>query len=250
MDTEKRKIISLFKKNVKGKKADLTKYQSKHDGKEGHWLEAQMNIRANADNLPDLYGYEMKKDAKGKTTFGDWSADYYIFHDKKYKITRDLFLQIFGKPNPKKGGRFSWSGEPCPTIKSFNSFGQKLFVDKNQNILVKYYYSKDQRKNKSKVVPLIMQIDNLIIAHWKKESIKKKLESKFNVKGWFRCLKNKDGVYTSIVFGDPLNFKTWIEGVKTGEVFFDSGMYQGNIRPYSQWRANNIYWDNLITSTY
>src|SRR3989338_2803285 len=110
MDTEKQKIIALFKKNIKGKKINLDKYEIKHDGKEGHWLEAQMSIKANADNLPDLYGYEMKKHTKGKTTFGDWSANYYIFQDKKYKITRDLFLQIFGKPNAKKGGRFSWSG--------------------------------------------------------------------------------------------------------------------------------------------
>ncbi len=250
MDKNKQKIIFLFKKNIKGKKADLSKYDSKHDGKEGHWLEAQMNIKANASNLPDLYGYEMKKATKGKTTFGDWSANYYIFQDKKYNINRDAFLQIFGKPNTKKGGRFSWSGEPCPTIKAYNSFGQKLFVDKNKTILVKYSFSKDQRKDKKKVVPILMQKDNLIIARWDHKSIKEKLENKFNVKGWFRCLKDKNGVYSKIVFGDPVTFDKWIQGVESGEIFFDSGMYQGNIRPYSQWRANNSYWDNLITSTY
>lgn len=250
MDIGKQKIIRLFNKMVKGKKANLTNYQSKHDGKEGHWLETQMNIRPNASNLPDLYGYEMKKATKGKTTFGDWSANYYIFQDKKYKITRDIFLQIFGKSNMKKGGRFSWSGEPCPTIKAYNYFGQKLFVDINKNILVKYSYSKDQRKNKNKIVPVDMQKDNLVIAHWDVLSIKGKLENKFNVKGWFRCLKDANGVYSQIVFGDPVTFKNWIKGVESGEIFFDSGMYQGNVRPYSQWRANNLYWNNLITSTY
>lgn len=250
MNTEQRKIIWLFNKKVRGKRADLTKYHDKHDGKEGHWLQTQMNVPATAENLPDLYGYEMKKATKGKTTFGDWSANYYIFQDKKYKITRDLFLQIFGKPNAKKKGRFSWSGEPCPTIKSYNSFGQKLFVDGNKNILAKYSYSKDKRTNKNVVVPVSMQRDNLVIARWEAQSIKEKVENKFNVKGWFRCLKNKDGVYTNIVFGDPIDFKGWIEGVKNGEIFFDSGMYQGNMRPYSQWRANNLYWNNLITSTY
>ncbi|MCE9586249.1 LlaMI family restriction endonuclease [Candidatus Uhrbacteria bacterium] len=250
MDTGKRKIIQLFNKKVKGRKADLSKYQGKHDGKEGHWLEAQMNIKPNASNLPDLYGYEMKKSTKGKTTFGDWSANYYIFNDKKYKITRDDFLQIFGKANVKKKSRFYWSGEPCPSFKCHNSFGQRLFVDKDKNILVRYSYSKDQRKNKKKIVPVNMQVERLVIARWDVDSIKKKVESKFNDKGWFRCLKNADGIYTGIVFGDPLDFKKWIQGVEAGEIFFDSGMYQGNVRPYSQWRANNSYWDNLITSTY
>lgn len=250
MDAGKSKIIKLFRDKVKGRKPDLSKYQIKHDGKEGHWLERRMNIKANADNLPDLYGYEMKKTTRGKTTFGDWSANYYIYQDKKYQITRDIFLQIFGKPNLKKAGRFSWSGEPCPTIKSYNTFGQKLFVDKDKNILVKYSYNKDKRINKKKVVPVLMQKDNLIIARWDTLSIKRKLENKFNIKGWFRCMKNTSGVYSEIVFGGPVTFKQWIKGVESGEVFFDSGMYQGNNRPYSQWRANNTYWNNLITSRY
>ena len=47
-----------------------------------------------------------------------------------------------------------------------------------------------------------------------------------------------------------MNFENWIELVKQGVVFFDSGMYVGNKRPYSQWRANNNYWDSLIVETY
>ena len=35
-----------------------------------------------------------------------------------------------------------------------------------------------------------------------------------------------------------------------GIVFFDSGMYEGNPRPYSQWRANNNLWDSLIIESY
>ena len=61
MEIGKKKKITLFEKKVKGKEPDLSKYKTKHDGKEGHWLEAQMGIKPNADNLPDLYGYEMKK---------------------------------------------------------------------------------------------------------------------------------------------------------------------------------------------
>lgn len=43
----KQKIIQLFMDNVKGKQIDLSntnKSHKSHDGKEGHWLETQMNI--------------------------------------------------------------------------------------------------------------------------------------------------------------------------------------------------------------
>jgi len=120
----KRIIIKLFKNNVKGKKVDSTMSNVRHDGKDGHWLEKQMGISHNADNEPDIYGFEMKNNTSSKTTFGDWSASYYIFKDDKYSITRDQFLTIFGAPNVLKGNRYSWSGKPTPKINSYNTFGQ------------------------------------------------------------------------------------------------------------------------------
>jgi hypothetical protein len=101
----------------------------KHAGKDGHWLELAMDIAHNASNTPDILGYEMKNATSLKTTFGDWSADYYIFKDSNIGINRSDFLRIFGKPNMKKGGRHSWSGEPSPKIGDFNKFGQRLVVD-------------------------------------------------------------------------------------------------------------------------
>ena len=85
------------------------------------------------------------------------------------------------------------------------------------------------------------------MARWDANSIKGKLESKFNQNGWFKCIKDNAGIYTNIAFGKPINFDEWIKWVKAGEVFFDSGMYQGNKRNYSQWRANNSFWDILFT---
>ena len=35
-----------------------------------------------------------------------------------------------------------------------------------------------------------------------------------------------------------------------GTLFFDSGMYQGNVRPYSQWRATTGFWHSLITDSH
>lgn len=243
-------IVALFYQNVKGKKPETSSSNIKHDGKEGHWLETQMGIAHNANNSPDLFGFEMKNNTSSKTTFGDWSADFYVFKDKKNGISRDDFLKIFGKPNKLKKGRYSWSGSPCPQINKTNIFGQKLIVDKNANILAIYDYSKDNRKDKSRVVPSQFQVNNLILAKWKARSLKKKLEDKFNMRGWFKCSKNEKGIYTKIDFGEPINFNNWIKGVKKGLIFLDSGMYQGNLRNYSQWRAYNKYWNELIVATY
>lgn len=244
----RKKIIERYMQNVHGKRPDTVKSNIRHDGKEGHWLETQMGIGHNRNMAPDIFEHEMKNDTTNKTSFGDWSADYYIFKDSDYNMSREDFLKIFGHPNPKKGGRHSWSGEPIPKINRVNLFGQELLVDKDCNIVITYSYSKDTRKNKSSLVPADCQKDNMIIARWDSESLKAKVEKKFNKMGWFKCLKNKDGVYDSIVFGDPIDYKTWKKFVMTGDIFFDSGMYQGNPRPYSQWRASNSLWDKLVVS--
>jgi hypothetical protein len=263
MNKNKRIIIDKFNQNVKGKVSNTTSNNLKHDGKEGHWLETQMGISHNGNNEADLLGYEMKNQTKsGKTTFGDWSADEYIFlHgrtkdkinsiNKPYQITRDDFLEIFGKPNELKNGRFSWSGTPCPTyFGDVTSFGQEFTIDDDKNIYIVYSYSKDLRKNKSKIVPINMQIDNLILAKWYGSVLKTKVERKFNQNGWFICTKNTKGEYDKIHFGNPINYELWIQLFKDKIIFFDSGMHQGNPRPYSEWRASNKFWYSLITDSY
>jgi hypothetical protein len=249
--TDKEKIVELFDKKVRGKFPDLRAFNARHDGGAGHWLESAMGIVANSSNTPDLYGFEMKNNTTSKTTFGDWSANYYIYQDIAYQLSdRDDFLHIFGRPNPDKEMRYSWSGQPCPKVKNFNLYGQILVVDSDKNIHAKYSYSKDKRQDKLHVVPTDLQKEDLTIARWNKNSIKGKLERKFNQKGWFKCLQDESGVYNSIVFGDPINYDNWIKLVESGVVFFDSGMYEGNPRPYAQWRANNSLWNQLITSRY
>ena len=96
----------------------------------------------------------------------------------------------------------------------------------------------------------LIQKKKYIIASWSSEMMRKRVESKFNKFGWFKCIKNSNGIYSNIVFGDPINFESWISGVKNGLIFFDSGMYVGNSRNYSQWRANNAYWESLIVREY
>ena len=215
-----------------------------------------MGINHNAANEADLLGYEMKKDTRSKTTFGDWSPDIALWKRRKpyadiALLDRDTeFLVYFGKSNPNKNGRYSWSGEPCPKISQVNSFGQKLDFDDQGNIVAMYCYSSDRRPDKAEIMPEQLQAESLVVAKWLRESMQSKLNRKFNDKGWFKCFKDSSGLYTKIGFGDPINYEDWVKLVKDGIVFFDSGMYQGNNRPYSQWRANNDYWNSLITETY
>ncbi|MDO7865185.1 LlaMI family restriction endonuclease [Brochothrix thermosphacta] len=267
MNQNKERIIELFKQNVKGKVPDVTGRNERHDGKDGHWLEKQFGISANATNGADFLGYELKNETTSKTTFGDWSANKYIFKQGTYiecfsgntaSEKQDSFCRIFGKSNLQKNGRYSWSGSPVPKVGRYNTFGQILIVEENLDIVVKYSYSQDLRPDKAIIVPKILQQEELLLCRWYGEStnkrtdkcLKAKLEDKFNDLGWFTCKKNSDGIYERICFGEPMIYENWIKLVKQGVVFFDSGMYQGNKRPYSQWRANNSYWDSLITENY
>ncbi|MFI3227840.1 MAG: LlaMI family restriction endonuclease, partial [Clostridia bacterium] len=137
---------------------------------------------------------------------------------------------------------------------------QVLIIEANLDIVALYSYSKDMRVNKSTIVPLQLQAENLEIARWygltdrngikTNKCLSSKLENKFGENGWFTCKTDSYGNYNEICFGDPFNFNQWIDLVRRGIVFFDSGMYQGNKRPYSQWRANNTYWDSLIVERY
>ena len=263
MDQGKQEIIKRFNNNVRGEKPDTSNSNQKHDGKAGHWLERQMGIKINNKTEADLFGYEMKNQTtSGKTTFGDWSANYYIFSDDQYFVrdptlkknknrqkNRDEFMEIFGTFKIAEN-RYSWSGEVAPKVNKFNRFGQKLIVDNDTDILAIYSYDQDLRGDKENTIASNMQIDNLVLARWNHDVMKQRVESKFNNKGWFKCLQNNDGVYDAIQFGAPITFETWINLVKEGVVFFDSAMHQGNNRPYSQWRASNSFWNTLILETY
>ena len=254
----RRKIVELYMKNVHGKRPDTSSYTNDHDGREGHWLEHQMGVKPNASNDADLFEHEMKNTTTSKTSYGDWSADYYIFKDKEYdtfkdtdnRTSRDKFMKIFGQPRPSGKDGYSWSGKPIPKINEVNSFGVELVIDSSNNVVFRYLFSKDTRKNKQALVPAEFQAKDVIIARWDADSLGAKVENKFNQMGWFKCVKNSDGEYDSIVFGDPMNYEAWLQHVANGDIFFDSGMHQGNARNYSQWRASNSFWEKLVTDRY
>lgn len=247
MLSPKEKIIAVFRNNVQGKKEETDAENPCHDGRGGHWLERQMGIAANNHNAPDILGYEMKNDTTSKTSFGDWSPDVAVFKKPKL-MTREEFLFVFGKPNPEKDNRYSWSGEPVPKINQFNRFGQMLVIDELLNIHAIYSHSYDLRPDKSTRIPTELQVDDFVLATWSNFKLKKKVEDKFNQKGWFKCLKDKNGFYHEIVFYDPFDYLFFVDLVRRGVVFFDSGMHQGNARPYANWRANNAELEKYVTT--
>lgn len=244
----KEQIISLFFQNVKGKQP--TKTFGEADGTQGHWLEAQFGIKPNGDNAPDLFGYELKNDTNSKTTFGDWQASKYIFDKKTGSCSKFDFFRFFGAPNPKKGGRYSWSGKPFPSVKKWNEFGQKLLISEDGSVFAVYNYGRDLRPHKESLIPSKYQSGDIALAIWERDRLKNLVENKFNVSGWFKCLKDDSGTYVEIAFGPTITFEHFIGAVRTGDIYLDSGMYEGNPRPYQQWRADNSFWNALIVDRY
>jgi hypothetical protein len=251
-DEIKQEILHTFNKKVKGRVPDLSGYNKNHDGAEGDWLTIAMGLTVNGKNEPDFKGFEMKKDSK-KTTFGDWQPDYSLYKKPSKGLDAELsrtdFLKIFGQKSKdqsgRKLGRYSWSGKVFPTVKGVNTFGQVIKIDSKGHVKVLYSFSKDSRSNKKKIVPVDLRIENLVLAEWTAENLKKRLEKKFNNLGWFKCLTDSDGRYEKVQFGKPINFDSFITMARSGEVFCDCGMYSTNPRPYMTWRAAKNIWDSL-----
>ena len=260
LDEDKNKIISLFYNNVKNVDIQLECYNQKHCGKEGHWLENKMNIKPNSNNEPDIYGYEMKK-SSNKTTLGDFSASEYAFSKKNkrdfinyhnnwtndIKMNRTDFIKYFGNKNPNKNNRYSWSGSCIPKYNCWNNCGQNLLISDNKDIIIYYSFSKDTREQKENLPDFLKQ-DHLIIAIWMANKMSSNINKKFNKKGFFIC-KKINNKYEKICFGKPFDFDYFIDAIKNNKIFFDSGMYEGNSRNYSQFRGTN-FWNELITEEY
>ena len=271
-DQAKSLIIDAFKNNVLGTKPSAQELQLNHDGTEGHWLEVKLGKKPDASNEPDFWGYECKADTTSKTTWGDWTANYRIFNDSNYFTEKTLadrqnkFVTIFGSPNPKKNGRYSWSGKPVPSRHGdLSENGQSLNVDMNLDVSITYSYSLDQRPDKQSHVPSLFKKENLLLMKWfgyegsfqsykitaqndpnldfhfSQKSLESKVLSKFGKYGWFKCLKDKNGIYQSLAFGDSLNYQQWIDQVLKGSIYYDAGPYVGNVRPYSMWRSDNTF---------
>lgn len=261
MDIDKQYIITRFNTYVKGVEICLANHNTKHCGKEGHWLEQKMGIKHNAKNEPDINGYEMKK-SSNKTTLGDFSASEYAFSKKNKRndinylnnwtdeiiLNRSDFIKTFGNPNPNKDNRYAWSGNCVPTYNEYNSNGQILTVNENNDIIIYYSFSNDTRPIKHNFPLFLQNNNNIAIALWKASKMKPHIENKFNKKGFFIC-KKIGNTYEKICFGKAFNFDYFIECIKNKKIIFDSGMYDGNNRNYSSFRGS-YFWNELITEEY
>lgn len=260
------KILELFNNNVKLKKIELIPDNlKKHCGLEGHWLEKQMGIKPNSKNEADLLGFEMKKHSKtSKITFGDYSASEYLFSKKKpvimkankwedhknITVTRNQFIQYFGTAKETKNNRYSWSGSCVPKYSEWNSCGQRLIFNEQNDLCIYYSFEKDNRENKNKLPDFLKTEYPLLIAIWLEPKLRKNINQKFNQNGFFIC-KKENGVYNKICFGKPFNFEQFVIGMKNKEIIFDSGMYEGNTRNYSQFRSpNGKFWESLIVEEF
>lgn len=236
-------ITQVFNKNLKGKVFNKNEDNKVKAFDEGHWIEKQLGISSNNNDETILYGFELRSSLPEKLTFGDWRADYYIFNDEKFDISRNEFLRIFGTYNIKKD-RYAWTGFYNLKPGMYNEFGQKIEVDTYGNIFIEYNYNQDKRKVNQ--IAEKFKLQSIKIAQWDSESIRNKIEDKFNQLGWIFFEKNEIGEYSNITFAQPINFDYWIIELKKGNVFFDSGMYEGNVRYYSLWRAKKKFFDNIL----
>ena len=240
----KKKIIDTFYKNLKGKKYE--KLPSDNDCDEGHWLETQMDIPPNCKNEPDLLGYEQKKNSK-VITFVDkqndkyWVGNKFSNRDKEKKI---LYWTTFQRTNSEDVRIGGWK------LDHWDCDGQCLQVDLYNNINVLYNYDKDLRPNKSSIVPdYYKNKQNHMIGQWSEKELKKTINNKFNVRGFYILKKNRKNIYDTICFGPKFSFSVFIKFFKEKKIYYDgysklNGRWRGTIR------AKNAFWDTLITGEY
>lgn len=253
------KIKEIFDKCVKNKK--FNKNEKKHHGEEGMMIESLFTKNTNSNTHADFYGYEIKKSAN-KISFGDWSADEYIFNQKDYldklnlgvelnNFNKKQFLELFGNYNYEKN-RNSWSGKVCPSYyNKWTYSGQILTIDDKNNIYILYSYSKDSRNNLKENIPnSIKNKKFIVLAFWSFSSIETKVSRKFNNIGTVIVNKNKENIYDKIIFCKSITPLLFIEKIKECIIFFDSGMYEGNSRNYSQFRANKSFWLSITEEEY
>lgn len=256
-DDYKSIIQDMFDKNIKGKKIEVN--NKKRCGEEGQYLEKLMGLSNNCKNEPDLYGYEMKKYSNKMITLGDFSASEYAFSKTQKRpeinkingdewnnlsISRVEFIHFFGTFKEDKN-RYSWSGSCVPKYNEWNDCGQILEINNENDILIYYSYEKDKRTVKENFPPFLKK-DKVLIAIWKSDKIEKNVNKKFNINGFYTVKKDKNGVYQDISFGKQFDFHYFIESMKNKKIIFDSGMYEGNSRNYSQFRGGGEkFWKEL-----
>jgi len=261
-DDDFSELVEIWETEIRGKKtSEIT--MSTH-GSLGHWVQEKFGQDLDSDKDADWRGLEIKT-GRQKMTFGDWGPSKWMWTTNKGKKNenkglhpdvienQDQFVRMFGKPITTESvryrrekdedkrklllGRHSWSST-CPKIDQFNDAGSRLVVNPDNSIEAIYLYHKDQRGNKSELVNKKFHTGTVIIGRWESAKLDDHVTRKFGQKGWVKFVE-KGGVYVQMQLFPPIKLSTFLEWVKKGLVFFDTGMYEGNPKPYCQFRASN-----------
>ena len=293
-EESRKKIIKIYKDRVHGRKPDTSKMTGAHDGKIGHWLEDAMGSKRDASNKPDLFGYEMKTGGSKTTfgdwgpdyfIFRDENKFSNLIGEKgrskrtlQNRNKDETFLKAFGVwrnstdtdkdvykqkidgedyfAGWENKGYFSWSGTPSPNKvpDGANTFGQALVINQDNSISITHCFSKDTREKKLELVPKEFQIENLKLFGWSNEWIKKKVENKFHVNGWFKCNINEEGEFYEIIFGNKITITQFLKWLRDGDIGFDTRLKEvrpnGSDRYGMQWRAPSTFWKSKAVETY
>ena len=188
-----------------------------------------------------------KKKESPVITFIDKQTDYKYYEGSpiptrgKYaKCKKQIFWDTF-KRSGSKGIRIGgWD------LNKWDNDGQRLFIDSNNNINVLYNYDKDKREDKDKrVSDYYKNKYSHVICQWLKSSLKKTIEDKFNVCGFYILMKSRSNKYNKIAFGPCISFDYWIEQVKKEKIYFD-GYSTSDGRWRGSFRAPKAWWFDLI----
>jgi hypothetical protein len=242
--SEKLEILNLFNKNVLNKEIILESGDENHDGKIGHWLETQMNLKHNSDNKPDINGYELKT-GNTKITLIDKVPDEMYYNGdilpKKNKKLKTQFWNFYG--SKKKSDAITIGGW---SINKFNECGQKLIFDDADNICILYDYNEDNRINKNENQSINKKPHHIM--KWYKNTLKKTFDAKFNQNGFIIC-KMEENKFNKICFGNPIKFDVIYNAIKTGKIIHDG--YSSLIgRQRHPFRSSNSFYDIFITEEY
>lgn len=243
LNAKKKKIIvERFNEKVRGNKFKKDK-NNNHCGVEGNMLEKEMGVTPNADNRPDLHGYEMKIETI-KTTLIDKAPSVKLLEGNEIKKrdpkNKEKFWRTFKRQNSEGVSIGGWK------LDKWDNDGQILQVDEKNNIIILYNYSHDKRENKNELVSQYYKNDKSHkIICWDKIDMERCINNKWNHNGFFICKKNKSGIYDKICFGNKFGFDYFIEQVKKKNIEFDGysklgGRWRGVFRSSSKWFYTHI----------
>jgi hypothetical protein len=156
-------------------------------------------------------------------------------------------MKYFGNYNLRKK-RYSFSGRCIPKFGKWSYNGNKFEFDEHNNLFLIYSYEHDQRN--VYIPKLFRKQEYIVLQYWKIENLRKKVENKFNVNGFIIFEKDKEKKYSKLLIGNKININNFVKMFKNGDIIFDSGMYSGNSRNYSHFRASDSIWKNLVIEEY